>query len=84
MNKHLKEIEIRTRYGTHTAVLEPDEKGYVVKVPGLPGVVTWGKDIDHAKKMAKDAIELCIECLAEEKLSKSSRRGSKIPTKLSV
>lgn len=79
-----KYIEIKTRYGTHTSALEPDEKGYVVTVPGLPGVVTWGRDVEHAKKMAKDAIELCVECLAEERLSKAAKRDSKTPAKLSV
>lgn len=77
-------IEVKTRYGTHTAVLEPDENGYVVTVPGLPGVVTWGRDIEHAKKMAKDAIELCVECLAEENLSKPIKHKSKTLAKLSV
>lgn len=84
MKKDGKHKEVKTRYGAHDAVLVPDEKGYVVTVPGLPGVVTWGRDIEHAKKMAKDAIELCIECLAEENLSKPTKHRSKTPAKLSV
>jgi predicted RNase H-like HicB family nuclease len=36
--------------------------------PGLKGVVTWGKNINEAKVMVKEAIELCIECVAEEEL----------------
>lgn len=62
-------IEIQTRYGRHEIVLEPDEKkGYIVTAPGLPGVITWGKNINHAKKMVREAIELCVECLALEKV----------------
>lgn len=78
-----KYIDVKTRYGSHVCVLEPDEKGYVVTVPGLPGVVTWGKDTGHAKKMVKEAIELCVECLAEENLSIENRE-SKTLTKLSA
>ena len=65
-------VQIQTLYGPHDCVLESDEKkGFIATAPGLPGVITWGKDIAHAKKMAKEAIELCIECLRS-----SSRRGS--------
>ena len=39
------------------------EGGYTVIVPSLPGCITYGKDINEALKMAKEAIELCIESL---------------------
>ena len=39
------------------------EGGYTAKVPSLPGCVTYGKDIDEAIKMVKEAIELYIESL---------------------
>lgn len=86
MKKKVKKyIGVKTIYGNHVCVLEPDERGYVVTVPGLPGVVTWGKDIEHAKKMIREAIELCILCLAEEKLSsKVAKREPNIMAKLSV
>lgn len=59
-----KSIVIETTYGVHTIILEPDEKkGYIVTVPGLEGVITWGKNIVHAKIMAQEAIECCIESL---------------------
>lgn len=41
------------------------EGGYTVSVPSLPGCITYGEDIDHAIKMAKEAIELYIEELKE-------------------
>lgn len=81
MGKRTKKIlDIQTIYGLHKTVLEPDEeKGYIVTAPGLRGVITWGKDINHAKKMAKEAIELCIECLALDKIKErksfSGRQG---------
>jgi antitoxin HicB len=30
--------------------------GYTVVVPALPGLVTEGNNLDHAREMAKDAI----------------------------
>lgn len=66
-NKKETKAYVSTRYGTHLCVLEPDEKrGYIVTAPGLEGVITWGRNISHAKEMAKEAIELVIECRAEE------------------
>lgn len=58
---------VQTAYGRHLAVFEPDERsGYIVTVPGLPGVITWGKNLAHGTAMAREAIELCVECLAAE------------------
>ncbi len=48
------------------------EGGYTVIVPSLPGCITYGADIDEAITMAKEAIELYIENLAEH--------GEEIPT----
>ncbi len=39
------------------------EGGYTVVVPSLAGCVTYGKTIDEAIKMAKEAIELYLESL---------------------
>ena len=39
------------------------EGGYTVTVPSLPGCVTYGKSIEDAIKMAKEAIELYLESL---------------------
>ena len=63
-----KQVIVKTKYGEHRIVLEKDERGYMVIAPGLKGVVTWGKNMNHAKAMAKEAIELHIECIAEEEL----------------
>ena len=41
------------------------EGGYTAKVPSLPGCVTYGKDIDEAIEMVKEAIGLYIESLEE-------------------
>ncbi len=50
---------------------EPDG-GFTVSVPALPGCITFGKDMDEAIIMAKEAIELYIESLVEH--------GDEVPT----
>jgi antitoxin HicB len=48
----------------YTAFFEANELGgYTVTVPALPGLVTEGKDLEHARAMAKDAIQCCIDGL---------------------
>jgi antitoxin HicB len=42
---------------------DPDEGGYTVTVPALPGCVTQGETIEEAITMAKDAIRLYVESL---------------------
>lgn len=41
------------------------EGGYTAIVPSLPGCVTYGKNLEEAKKMVKEAIELYLESLKE-------------------
>ncbi|RAO99091.1 antitoxin HicB [Petrotoga sp. 9PW.55.5.1] len=48
------------------------EGGYTVIVPTLTGCVTYGKTIEEAIKMAKEAIDLYLESLIEN--------GEEIPT----
>ena len=49
----------------YTIILDPDpeERGYTVTVPALPGCVTQGETIEEAIALAKDAIRLYIETL---------------------
>lgn len=49
----------------YTIILDPDpeEGGYTVTVPALPGCVTQGETIEEAIAMAKGAIHLYIETL---------------------
>ena len=77
-----KELFVQTKYGNHMVVFEHDERrGYIAVAPTLPGVITWGKNITHAKEMVKEAIELCIESLVEKqsntKISTSHVRSHK-------
>ena len=45
------------------------EGGYTVLVPMLPGCVTYGKTVEEAIEMAKDAIRLYVESLIEDGVS---------------
>jgi len=52
---------------SYTIVLEPaEEGGYCVWVPALPGCVTQGETYDEAIAMAREAIELWLDVLAED------------------
>ncbi len=39
------------------------EGGYTAIVPSLPGCVTYGEDLEEAKSMVQEAIELYLESL---------------------
>ena len=41
------------------------EGGYTVNVPALPGCITYGETVDESITMAKEAIALYLESLAE-------------------
>jgi antitoxin HicB len=59
----------KQRIHEYTAFFESNEHGgYTVVVPALPGLVTEGKSLEHARQMAKDAVRCYIEGLkkAEE------------------
>lgn len=45
-------------------ILKPEpEGGFTVTVPALPGCITYGSDIEEAKRMVKDAIQVYLESL---------------------
>ena len=44
----------KSRVYEYTAFFEANENGgYTVTVPALPGLVTEGKNLEHARSMAK-------------------------------
>lgn len=46
----------------YEVVYQEVEDGWIMAtVPDLPGAVTQGKDIDEARAMIKDAVELLLE-----------------------
>lgn len=59
-------LTIKTKYGSYKCVfeLEPDMGGYMVEARGVPGAISWGKNLSEAKKMIVEAIEGAIEAEA--------------------
>ncbi|MDO8686088.1 MAG: type II toxin-antitoxin system HicB family antitoxin [Clostridiales bacterium] len=45
---------------TYWAVFEPSSGGFSVYFPDLPGCISFGADLENAKKMATEALELHI------------------------
>lgn len=61
----------------YTAVFQKElEGGYTVFVPMLPGCVSYGKNLEEAKKMINEAIGLYIESL--------SKHNEEIPTEENI
>ena len=58
-----KQLNIRTERGMFKIELQTwdNEPGYVVRVPKLPEIITQGSSIKEAKKMAREAIDLCLK-----------------------
>ncbi len=49
---------------SYRAIFKPEpEGGFTVTVPALPGCITYGSDIEEAKRMVKDAIQVYLESL---------------------
>ncbi len=59
---------VETKEYSFTVIYRPvKEGGYEVAIPLLPGVVTYGRDFEEARKMARDAILCHLEALKKEK-----------------
>ncbi len=72
-------------YNVYFEALE--EGGYMVIVPALPGIITYGETLDEARAMAVDAIKCHCEGLLKdgEALPKENLLDSKpIKEKLSI
>lgn len=55
---------MKSKVLNYAVILQKEpEGGFTVTVPALPGCVTYGKNVEEAKKMAVEAIELYIESL---------------------
>jgi len=54
---------------SHNIIFRPEpEGGFTVIVPSLPGCITYGKNLQEAKKMAIDAIKGYIISLKKHKV----------------
>lgn len=62
----MSQIKLKDRY-VFPAIFEYCEESYTVTFPDLPGCITEGKDVDEALKMAKEAMELHIYNMEDDK-----------------
>ena len=56
-----------TKSYTYRTIIEPDGKFFHGYVPALSGCHTFGKTISETQKYLKDAIEVYVESLIQEK-----------------
>lgn len=65
---------LETKYGSFRCVFEPEKDmgGYAVEAQGLPGAISWGKNLSEAKRMIMQAIEGAIEAHA---IVEAERKG---------
>lgn len=56
----------------YPAIFEPEDIGYSVYVPDIPGCVTQGDTMEEAMHMAQDVIELMLEDKSPEQYPKPS------------
>mgnify|MGYP001559707980 CR=1 FL=1 len=52
---------------TYRVIIEPDGKTFHGHVPALPGCHTWGKDMDETREHLRDAIDVYLKSLVEDK-----------------
>ncbi|OGN00324.1 MAG: hypothetical protein A2651_00240 [Candidatus Yanofskybacteria bacterium RIFCSPHIGHO2_01_FULL_42_12] len=69
-----KVITIKTKYGSFRCLFESEKDmgGYAVEARGVPGAVSWGKNLNEAKRMIIEAIEGAIEAGI---IAKAENRG---------
>lgn len=64
----MKKKSLITNEYSYTVIYEPvKEGGYQITVPLLQGIISYGRNFEEARKIAKDAIECHLEALAKYK-----------------
>jgi antitoxin HicB len=61
----LDKLRRANRNGRKTRQPETASSGYQVTVPLLPGLITYGRTLNEAREMARDAIKCHLEGLRE-------------------
>ena len=63
-----KKYLIKTKYGDFQVAIwyDKSDKSYLVETVGFDKTMTFGASLAEAKRMAKELIELLVECALEE------------------
>lgn len=72
--KTLSAVELEGMGLAYRVILEPDEDTLRCIIPAFPTIFTFGRDRAQALDMAKEAIELELEVLAERGIPAPSDR----------
>jgi len=62
----------------YEVIFDPNEQGYTVTVPKLPGLVTEGDNLKEAREMAKDAMRCYLEALLKDKTLQTAKRRESV------
>jgi antitoxin HicB len=63
----------------YTFLFDPEpEGGFTVTCPSLPGLVTYGETLEHARAMAQDAMDGLIEVMLEQGESLPDREAPEV------
>ena len=84
MKINKREVLIRTKNGAFRVRIwwDKNDRAYLVKGINLPKVVTFGRTLAEAKRMAREALELYCECvIGEDKIviDDTGRAFGKLP-----
>ena len=60
--------QVTTKQGRFTLAIRYDarDKAYLVRVPNIPEIITFGETLAEAKRMGIDALELYCDCMIDE------------------
>ena len=73
-------MDHQSPYYEFEVVLEPDQGRYLVRVPALPEVNTFGDTPEHALSMAREAIALSLEYRRDNGLAIPSEPSTQFHT----
>lgn len=79
-----KEFFVRTKSGAFRVRIwwDKSDRAYLVRGISLPEVVTFGRTLADAKRMAREAVELYCECAIDENkivIDDTGRAFGKLP-----
>jgi antitoxin HicB len=62
-----REEKVSTVLAQYMCEFRPEpEGGFSVRCPAFPGLITSGKDLEEARAMAREALQLCVEVFQEK------------------
>lgn len=75
-----KELLIQTKFGRFLCIFDTNkpDKGFTITSPAAHGFVVYGRNLNEAKKTAKEGLELHYECELLEHVNQSRQSRQKV------